>query len=285
MSKAKRKRSKQANYQKQYSELLRNAKMIYQDLQLGLKLGEKTPSIEDILKEAGTKSGLKRPTKKSIQALKKLQTESGVLRQAYWSMSKGPERDKAKELFEKAYDEEKHYKELQRKERKFDKEIKKYEDELKDPALSDKYRKWVQDKIESLKTQKEEQMKAETYRFMIEIRKQVQRAIEPHLNTKYMSDFDHRIADPGLDIINFINEALADNDIDNLKNYEENARDVIEEYGTIEAEDLYNNGYKILDDLRILRLNAQMQEPEKYENDQESYFWGDDFDPDHPILV
>ena len=116
MAKAKRKRSKQANYQKQYSELLRNAKMIYQDLQLGLKLGEKTPSIEDILKEAGTKSGLKKPTKKSIQALKQLQSESGILRQAYWSMSKGPERDKAKELFEKAYDEEKHYKELQRKE-------------------------------------------------------------------------------------------------------------------------------------------------------------------------
>ena len=278
---AKRKRSKQAQYQKQYAELLRNAKMIYQDLQLGLKLGEKTPSIERILKEAGTRSGLTKPSKKSIQALKKLQTESGILRQTYWSMSKGPEREKAKEMFEQAYEEEQTIKKMEKEERRIDKEIKELEEEAMKP-VSKKKKEEIQKNIDQRKKEREEMFTAAQYRFLLEIRKQVQRAIEPYMKSKYLTSFEEKIVNPGIDIINFINSALASNDISKLKAYEENAKAVIAEYGTIEAEDLYKDGYKILEDLRIIKL-AQAKEQLEINTDNTDTW--DDFDPDFPIPV
>ena len=83
----KRKRSNQARITRQYEDLLYNAKQIYNDMYLALKLGAETPSFEQLLNYAGTSSGLKRPTKQSIKALKKMQSEIGILQQAYGKLS------------------------------------------------------------------------------------------------------------------------------------------------------------------------------------------------------
>lgn len=83
----KRKRSNQARITRQYEDLLYNAKQIYNDMYLALKLGSETPSFEQLLNYAGTSSGLKRPTKQSIKALKKMQSETGILQQAYGKLS------------------------------------------------------------------------------------------------------------------------------------------------------------------------------------------------------
>lgn len=303
-----RRSNKQAQYKKQYSELLRNAKMIYQDLQLGLKLGEDTPSIERILKEAGTRSGLQKPTKKSIKALKKLQSESGVLRQAYWSMPKGEAREKAKELFDKAYEEEQHYKKLKRENNKINRTIDKLEKDLEDEELNftPEQKKRIKERITELKETQREMIKADTYRFLLEVRKQVERVIEPYIHQRYLTVFEMKIVNPGVEIISFLNSALSTAPVNLLEQYEDNARDVIAEYGTIEAEDLYNDGYKILDDLRIVKVYENMipkqnditneapriEQQAAPEQDQKTKgylyqedIYAEDFDPDHPIDI
>lgn len=78
---------RQARYNRQYRDMIANYKHILNDLQLATVMGSDTPSAEKILNYAGTKSGLSKPSKKSIQALKKLQTKEGVLRQIWLSSS------------------------------------------------------------------------------------------------------------------------------------------------------------------------------------------------------
>lgn len=78
---------RQARYNRQYRDMIANYKHILNDLQLATIMGSDTPSAEKILNYAGTKSGLVKPSKKSIQALKKLQTKEGVLRQVWLSTS------------------------------------------------------------------------------------------------------------------------------------------------------------------------------------------------------
>ena len=70
---------KQSYYKKEYSRLLAQAKKTYNEMSLGGIFGEDLPSFEKILNYAGTSSGLKKPTKESLKALRKLKTESDIL--------------------------------------------------------------------------------------------------------------------------------------------------------------------------------------------------------------
>lgn len=70
---------KQAYYNKEYKRLITQAKKLYNEMNLGSVLKEDTPSFEKLLKYAGTKSGLKKPTKASLKALRKIQGEEGLL--------------------------------------------------------------------------------------------------------------------------------------------------------------------------------------------------------------
>lgn len=255
---AKRKSVKSRSYKKQYAELLENAKMIYNDLQLGLKLGEQTPSIERVLKEAGTKSGLKKPTKKSIKALKKLQSEAGVLRQVYWSMPKGEARETAKELFNKAYEEEEHIKRLRRAEKRIEKAIDGINEELKRQDIGKEEKARLQSIKSDLEEAKKDMVSADTYRFLLEVRKQVQRAIEPFAAQRIQTAWSAKVLAAGRAIVSFINDVLTRSTPEEMRQYEENARRVIEQFGTIEAEDLYMYGYEILDDLRLLKLKEEL---------------------------
>lgn len=107
---------RQARLDRQYRELITNYKNIYNSLQVGAMLGANAPSPEKVLAQAGTRSGLVKPTAASIKALKKLQTTTGVLRQIYWATSEKAEgRDVIKERFEKAYERDQRYKKDRRK--------------------------------------------------------------------------------------------------------------------------------------------------------------------------
>lgn len=89
--------SKQRYYNKEYERLISQAKAVYNELKLGGIFGEDTPSFEKILNYAGTKSGLKKPTKASLKALRRLQGVEGIL----WGVEKTLPK-KQKELIEKA---------------------------------------------------------------------------------------------------------------------------------------------------------------------------------------
>lgn len=107
---------RQARLDRQYRELITNYKNIYNSLQVGATLGTNAPSPEKVLAQAGTRSGLVKPTSASIKALKKLQTTTGVLRQIYWATPEKAEgRDVIKERFEKAYERDQRYKKDRRK--------------------------------------------------------------------------------------------------------------------------------------------------------------------------
>ena len=70
---------KQAYYNKEYKRLLSQAKKLFNEMNLGSVLKEDLPSFEKLLQYAGTRSGLKKPTKKSLKALRKIQGEEGLL--------------------------------------------------------------------------------------------------------------------------------------------------------------------------------------------------------------
>ena len=70
---------RQRYYNKEYDRLITHAKKLYNEMSLGGIFGSDLPSFEEILNWAGTKSGLKKPTKKSLQNLRKLRTERGIL--------------------------------------------------------------------------------------------------------------------------------------------------------------------------------------------------------------
>lgn len=72
-------KQRQRYYNKEYQRLIEHTKYLYNEMNLGGALGEELPPIEKVLKWAGTKSGLKAPTKKSIKALRRLQTQEQIL--------------------------------------------------------------------------------------------------------------------------------------------------------------------------------------------------------------
>ena len=82
-------------YQREYDRLITQAKKLYNMMNLGSAFGKELPSFEKILNYAGTKSGLKKPTKQSLKALRKLQGEEGILWGIEHTISKKAVRGKA----------------------------------------------------------------------------------------------------------------------------------------------------------------------------------------------
>lgn len=110
---------RQARLDRQYRELISNYKNIYNSLQLAATLGANTPSPEKVLNEAGTRSGLIRPTAASIKALKKVQTTTGVLRQALAATPQKAEgRERLKEKFEESYERDQRMKKPRKRKKK-----------------------------------------------------------------------------------------------------------------------------------------------------------------------
>ena len=77
-------KARQRYYQREYERLISQGKKLYNSMNLGAVFGTETPSFEDILNYAGTRSGLKRPTKASLKAHRRVSSEKGIL----WGVEK-----------------------------------------------------------------------------------------------------------------------------------------------------------------------------------------------------
>lgn len=122
MNKAKRNaKQRQRYYKKEYERLLTQSKKLYNEMKLGATFGADLPSFEKILNYAGTKSGLKNPSKKSLEALRKLQGEEGIL----WGIEKTLPKKKKKAL-EKIGDLREKYNESEKAIKKAKKTVKNY---------------------------------------------------------------------------------------------------------------------------------------------------------------
>lgn len=91
--------NRQKYINKEYDRLITQAKKLYNEMHLGGIIKEDLPSFETILNYAGTKSGLKKPTLKSLKALRRVASEKGIL----WGVEKTLPK-KAKESKKKLYD-------------------------------------------------------------------------------------------------------------------------------------------------------------------------------------
>lgn len=112
--------SKQRYYNREYERMIQQTKLLYDELKLTTIFGPKTPSVEKLLNYAGTSSGLKKPNKKSLKALRRIQGVTGIL----WAVEKTlPKTDKklvekARELREMTSEAEKTLKEAANKTKK-----------------------------------------------------------------------------------------------------------------------------------------------------------------------
>lgn len=79
---------KQAYYNREYDRLITQAKKQFNEMNLGSVFGPSLPTFEKILNFAGTKSGLKKPTKQSLKALRKIQGEEGILWAVQYTLPK-----------------------------------------------------------------------------------------------------------------------------------------------------------------------------------------------------
>lgn len=79
---------KQAYYNREYDRLITQAKKQFNEMNLGSVFGPSLPTFEKILNFAGTRSGLKRPTKQSLKALRKIQGEEGILWAVQYTLPK-----------------------------------------------------------------------------------------------------------------------------------------------------------------------------------------------------
>lgn len=115
MAKSKAKKNAQARQRrrrKQYAEMIRDFKLQFNELQIGALAGKYSPSAEDLLKQVGTKSGLKNPTKQTIENLRRLSKRSDILRETLKAVEKktgkeSPEYAILKERFENEWQREK----------------------------------------------------------------------------------------------------------------------------------------------------------------------------------
>lgn len=243
-----RRRSKQSQYQRQYRELLYNAHQIYNDLTLALRLHEDTPSFERVLREAGTRTGLTKPTKKSIQALKTLQTRSGILNKVMWA-TKGEAHEEAKEMFEAAWKNEKEHKERKRNEKKYLRELDKLKKEIAEGEWTPEELQELKTTIELKEAQYEDLVKDSDVTDLEELKREAQIIVDKMRSAKYMSQFEESIAMKAASIVEIINEILGSNNAQTISRGAEAARRITREHGTLTIEELYNEGDKISGEL------------------------------------
>lgn len=222
----KRKRSNQARITRQYEDLLYNAKQIYNDMYLALKLGAETPSFEQLLNYAGTSSGLKRPTKQSIKALKKMQSEIGILQQAYGKLSMKTE---AFKQVSKMLEEEQRTKDLLgRKKQRI--RVKKGS---KEKQREDKFNYY-------------EQATAKGERNAIKTIIKATRAVEAELSgKKVLNSKEDTILQNCYDLLDYIENILVGGDDAEIDALEENLKEYIYMYGTPGMYEFYGTNYPI----------------------------------------
>lgn len=243
-----KKKSLAKKYQRQYRELLYNAHQIYNDLTLALKLGEDTPKFERVLREAGTRTGLTKPTAKSIKALKKLQTKSGILRQVMWA-TKGEAHEKAKELFDEQYDREKESKKRERNEKKLKRDI----EQIKEDII---HGDWTQDELQELQETLDKKVedlenlvKNEDLAPLEELKRQAQIIVDKLNSEKYLSQVEIGFRMKAQSIIDIINMIIGSGDAATIREGSMAAERISRQYGTLGIEELYNSGDKINNEL------------------------------------
>ena len=232
---------RQARLDRQYRELITNYKNIYNSLQVGAMLGANAPSPEKVLAQAGTRSGLVRPTAASIKALKKLQTTTGVLRQIYWATSEKAEgRDVIKERFEKAYERDQRYKKTRRKK--------------KEPAQEKTIRELAEEQFEQDSTKTKTKRKEESgsasqtppfgggggYNAIDVVLEQLQDYIDRISAQRYLSNADSSVlacAETLIDRINFVLNFEGEAQIAKMN---EGAEEYFAKYKQVTYQELYS---------------------------------------------
>lgn len=222
----KRKRSNQARITRQYEDLLYNAKQIYNDMYLALKLGSETPSFEQLLNYAGTSSGLKRPTKQSIKALKKMQSETGILQQAYGKLSMKSE---AFKQVSKMLEEEQRTKDLLgRKKQRI------------------RVKKGSKEKQREDKLNYYEEATAKGERNAIKTIIKATRAVEAELSgKKVLNSKEDDILRNCYDLLEYIENILVGGDDKEIDALEDNLKEYIYVYGTPGIYEFYGTNYPI----------------------------------------
>lgn len=223
---------RQARLDKQYRELITNYKNIYNSLQVGAMLGTNAPSPEKVLNQAGTRSGLVKPTAASIKALKKLQTTTGVLRQIYWATPEKAEgRDVIKERFEKSYERDQKMKKARKKRKKEPAE------DVSTPKPSD-------NKPSTPSNQKEPSSPVGGgggYNSVDVILEQLQDYIDRIGTQRYLSNADKSVLSTAEDLIQRINFIKDTGDDEQNAKMEEGANKYFAVYRQITYQELYSD--------------------------------------------
>lgn len=232
---------RQSRLDRQYRELITNYKNIYNSLQLGAILGANTPSPEKVLKQAGTRSGLIKPTSASIKALKKLQTTTGVLRQVYWATSEKAEgRGRLKEKFEQSYERDKRYKKSRKKK--------------KQPAKEKTIRELAEEQFEqdSKKTDSKKKTTSESvvpsspigggggYTAIDVVLEQLQDYVDRINTQKYMTNADISVLACAENLINRINYILNMGTEEQVAEMNKGAEKYFNQYKQVTYQELYS---------------------------------------------
>ena len=226
-------RRRQARLDKQYRELITNYKNIYNSLQVGAMLGANAPSPEKVLAQAGTRSGLIKPTAASIKALKKLQTTTGVLRQIYWATPEKAEgRDVIKERFEKSYERDQRYKKARRKKKEPARE--------EEPTLTEPKRKPSKEPESESASQTPPFGGGGGYTAIDVVLEQLQDYIDRVSSQRYMSNADSSVLACAEGLIDRINFVLNFEDESQIAKMNEGAEKYFAQHKQVTYQELYS---------------------------------------------
>lgn len=230
---AAKRKHRQAALNRQYADLITNAKALYNDMYLALRLGPGTPTFEELLNYAGTKSGLKKPTKQSIKALKKMQTELGILQQAYGKLNIKSEAFRA-------------VSKMIEQEHKLKEAAKKAAAKKKKQAEQAEKKRQAEEKRQD-REQKRKQKEADKWGNNVNaIRTVFKAAKDIHLDMsqrKYMTPREENIWANSGDFISQIEAILANDDIDTLIWLNNSCQRYINQYGVPGMYDFYKEAY------------------------------------------
>lgn len=224
---------RQARLDRQYRELITNYKNIYNSLQVGAMLGANAPSPEKVLAQAGTRSGLVKPTAASIKALKKLQTTTGVLRQIYWATpTKAEGREVIKERFEKSYERDQRYKKSRRKKKEPARE--------EEPTPTEHKRKSSKEAESESASQTPPFGGGGGYTAIDVVLEQLQDYIDRVSSQRYMSNADSSVLACAEMLIDRINFVLNFEDESQIAKMNEGAEKYFAQYKQVTYQELYS---------------------------------------------
>lgn len=225
-------KQRQRYYNKQYENLISDFKKLYNQMGLGAYGGEATPSAEDLLRLRGTKSGLVKPNKKTLQKLRSLQTEEQILRAAAHA-AKTPEaratyEKMRREQFPTAYEQKLAGKKRRKKRQQYTQED--FED----------WGDYFRDQVNQGKTYDQIQKQMPSDINLVEMAEEIKRVINPMRLTQNRPEFFERIIVNGERVLEFIREILASRSARKLAIGEKGAAEYFKKFGSIEMENLYD---------------------------------------------